>query len=427
MVNNLFIITVIVLVIDLISNAIRVSMIYVRVPDLLSLKDKYPEGVEYTLKLLETPTLPISIRFVTVMLHFLLAVLIFSYVSRSDVLNSSPWIMALSLLCIGILIIVLEFSIQRLVYKSIEDWALRLTPLAQMLDIVFRPVNWLLNLVLGTPDALIRTTTIVTEDEIKNWVEADHTEGSLEIGERKMIYSIFHFSDTLSREIMVPRIDIFALDINTSLPEAVAMVMQSGHSRLPVFEDTIDNVIGLLYAKDLLRLQLEGEDNLSIRELLRQAYFVPEAKKVDELLREMQARGIHMAIVVDEYGGMAGLVTLEDIVEEIVGEIRDEYDQKEELLYQRISNDEYLFHGRIDLDDFNEVVGTHLSKEVADTLGGIIYGEVGRVPVGGEEIEVEGWKLVVEQVLGRRIVLVRATRILDAVPDMDAKDKNNTE
>ena len=427
MVNNILLITVIVLAVDLIFNAVRVSMIYVRVPDLMSLKEKYPDGVEYTLKLLETPSLPISIRFMTVMLHFVLAVLVFIYVNRTEVLNSNSWIMVLSLLCIGILILVLEFSIQRLIYRNIEDWAVRLTPLAQMLVVVFRPINWLLTLVLGTPEALKRTTTVVTEDEIKNWVEADHTEGSLEIGERKMIYSIFHFSDTLSREIMVPRIDVFALDINTSLPEAVDMVMQSGHSRLPVFEDTIDNVIGLLYAKDLLRLQLEGEDDHSIRELLRQAYFVPEAKKVDELLREMQARGIHMAIVVDEYGGMAGLVTLEDIVEEIVGEIRDEYDQKEEYLYQKINDDEFLFHGRIDLDDFNEVVGTHLSKEVADTLGGIIYGEVGRVPVGGEEIEVDGWKLVVEQVIGRRIVLVRATRILDAVPDMDAQDKNNTE
>ena len=154
---------------------------------------------------------------------------------------------------------------------------------------------------------------------------------------------------------------------------------------MPVYEETIDNVIGLLYAKDLLRVQLqEGQKISSLRSLLRPAYFVPEAKKVDELLREMQARSVHMALVVDEYGGIAGLVTLEDIVEEIVGEIRDEYDQSEEQLFEKVSEDEYIFHGRIDLDDFNTVMGTNLSKEVADTLGGFIYSQIGRVPVGGE-------------------------------------------
>ncbi len=128
------------------------------------------------------------------------------------------------------------------------------------------------------------------------------------------------------------------------------------------------------------------------------------------MLREMQARGVHIAIVIDEYGGMAGLVTLEDIVEEIVGEIRDEYDQSEEMVYQEISSDEYLFHGRIDLDDFNDLVGTELPTDNADTLGGFIYGKVGRVPVGGEVVGVDGWILTVEQVSGRRIRLVRAMR-----------------
>jgi CBS domain containing-hemolysin-like protein len=179
---------------------------------------------------------------------------------------------------------------------------------------------------------------------------------------------------------------------------------------VPVYEDTIDNIIGLLYAKDMLRSKLGDDGSIPIRKLLRPAYFVPEAKKVDELLSEMQSRRVHMAIVIDEYGGMAGLVTLEDIVEEIFGEIRDEYDQGEELLYQQVGPDEYIFQGRIDLEDFNDIVGTHLTREVADTLGGFIYGEIGRVPVGGESVEVEGWILTVETVSARRIRKVRVRR-----------------
>ena len=142
--------------------------------------------------------------------------------------------------------------------------------------------------------------------------------------------------------------------------------------------------------------------------MLRPAYFVPEAKKVDELLTELQTRRIHMAVVVDEYGGMAGLVTLEDIMEEIVGEIQDEYDQAEEMLYQKVGPEEYIFQGRIDLDDFNEITGSHLTKESADTLGGFIYGQMGRIPAGGESIEADGQVLTVELVSGRRIRKVRS-------------------
>ena len=186
-------------------------------------------------------------------------------------------------------------------------------------------------------------------------------------------------------------------------------MVESGHSRVPVYDDVIDNLLGMLYAKDILKVNLQ-EDSTSIRELLRPAYFVPEAKKVDELLKEMQARGVHIAIVVDEYGGMAGLVTLEDIVEEIVGEIRDEYDQSEEIPYQQINDDEFVLTGRLDLDDVNSLLNISLSNDTADTLGGFIYGSIGKVPAEGEQVTVDGWTLTVEQVNGRRIRKVRATR-----------------
>ncbi len=156
----------------------------------------------------------------------------------------------------------------------------------------------------------------------------------------------------------------------------------------------------------------QGGNHLeSLSNLLRPAYFVPETKKVDELLAEMQAQRIHMAIVVDEYGGVAGLVTLEDIVEEIVGEILDEYDKAEELLYQVISDSEYIFQGRADLDDFNEILDSELPREEADTLGGFIYSRIGRVPTGGESVQIDDLQLTVEQVSGRRIRKVRVLRI----------------
>jgi CBS domain containing-hemolysin-like protein len=251
----------------------------------------------------------------------------------------------------------------------------------------------------------------VTETELISMVEAGQEEGVLEQEEQKMIVSIFRLGDTLVREIMVPRIDVLALDVNTPIEEAMDALKRSGHSRVPVFKDSVDNILGLLYAKDLLGIWREGRREVFLSDHLRQAYFVPEAKKVDQLLAELQAKRIHMAIVVDEYGGVAGIVTLEDIVEEIVGEIRDEYDQAEELLFQAVSEDEYIFQGRIDLDDFNDIMGTELPNSEADTLSGLIYSRIGRVPTAGDNVLIKGLQLTVEQVSGQRIRKVRALRL----------------
>jgi CBS domain containing-hemolysin-like protein len=250
-----------------------------------------------------------------------------------------------------------------------------------------------------------------TENELKILVEAGQQEGILEQEEGQMIFSVFQLGDTLTREIMVPRIEMLALDIDTPLPIAIDALIKSGFSRAPVYKERVDNVIGMLYAKDLLKVWREGnEQSDTIRGLLRQPYFVPEAKKVDELLAEMQSLRVHMAVVVDEYGGVAGVVTMEDIIEEIFGEIQDEYDD-EELPYQVIESGDYIFRGRIDLDDFNEIMESNLPREEADTLGGFMYGRLGHVPVTGESVLVENLNLSVEQVSNRRIRKVRAHRV----------------
>jgi len=400
----------IIFLLDLLIIAVRVSLVNARLPQLLSIgADNEDRSLEPTLVIIEKISLRVSVRFLIIVLHLLLAASIYM-LAAFYIPGLQPGMGLLIVFAVGLVVIGFEFVVEGVVRKSAEAWLLRMTPLARIIDFLMRPFSAIYLGILGESTPVERVPGSMTEDELKTWVEVGESEGGLEKGERQMIYSIFHFGDTLCREIMVPRIDILALEADSSVAESIQALTLSGHSRVPVYDDTIDNVIGLLYAKDLLRTQLDPTPPESIRPFLRPAYFVPESKKVDELLREMQAHSIHMAIVVDEYGGMAGLVTMEDIVEEIVGEIRDEYDQGEEYLFQRISDDEYILNGRISLDDLNDVLDTDLVTDLADTLGGYIYGTIGRVPTGGEHMRVEDWDLTVEQVSGRRIRKVHAHR-----------------
>jgi putative hemolysin len=393
---------------DLLYAAVRGSLLNARLPLLMNLAEDHPEEVTDAMTLLEKPRLRTSLRIGVVLTHFALAgcavwFLIGAYAPATFGMALGMCVLA------AMILLALEHLLEGVLLPKAEWWALRFTATARILDLLLSPLSSLYVILLGSPALLEKRRSPVTEYELRNWVEDGEAEGSLEKGEREMIYSIFHFGDTLCREIMVPRIDMLACEINTSLEDAIRALTESGHSRMPVYEETIDNIIGVLYSKDLLGIQLEGQNLLLIRSQLRPAYFVPEAKKVDELLDEMQSQRMHMAIVVDEYGGVAGIVTLEDIVEEIVGEIRDEYDQKEEQIYQEVGPREYIFQGRTDLENFNEVMGSHLDRDVADTLGGLVYAHIGRVPLEGETVELDGLVLQVEHVTGRRIRTVRAT------------------
>jgi CBS domain containing-hemolysin-like protein len=395
---------------DLFIALLRAALVNARLTQLMGVPEYLQKQAQATLKLVEKPELRAMLRILTGISHILVltALLWIVLTNWKDQLNLAG-ALGITVLAL-VLLYVLEFSLERLPLKNPEMWSISLTPVASVLNFLCQPITLILTELQGTRGQSERSLGAVTEDELKTWVQVGQPEGGLEQDERRMIYSIFQFGDTLSREIMVPRIDVLALDVNTPFQKAAHEMVESGHSRVPVFEETIDNVIGLLYAKDLLKVGLEDGEENAIRKYLRPAYFVPESKKVDELLSEMQEKGVHLAIVVDEYGGMAGIVTLEDIVEEIVGEIRDEYDQKEELLLEQLSDDEFLFRGRVSLDDFNDALGTHLEDESADTLAGYIYGEFGRVPEEGESLQVEGWILTVEVVRSRRIIRIRAKR-----------------
>ncbi len=397
------------LLLDLFFSFLRAALVNIRVPQLLELGSDQPEQLEMTMAFLEKPRLRAALRLLTALTHFILTGIVFFIVYQAVPDLNLGWAILIAAGCLLVLLS-LEFLFERIPLHDPEKWAFRLTGAARFFDFLFSPLTNFLVWLQGTDKQALRKLGSVTEDELKSWVEVGEPEGGLEPDERKMIYSIFQFGETLCREIMIPRMEVLALEVKTPLNQAINAFVDSGHSRVPVYDDVIDNVVGVLYAKDLLKIRGKAGENGSIKNLLRPAYFVPESKKVDELLAEMQAKGIHIAVVVDEYGGMAGLVTLEDIVEEIVGEIRDEYDQGEELLVQTISEDEKLFRGRVSLDDFNDALSTHLDTDMTDSLGGYFYSQLGRVPLEGDQLEVEGWMLTVEEIRARRIGLIRARR-----------------
>lgn len=419
------------LVLDLVTAAARVSLLNANLARLLGQPDSTQLRLNRTLSILSNlPRLQATFLLVLTVIRFLLAGLVLLlFVPRGNG-NASLAYAGGTLALAGFIVFFLEWMVATAVNRDPEKWALRLTPFARLLVILMTPFVFITLIFRRESDGVQEPAGVVTESEVMNLVDAGEQEGVFEQGEREMIVSIFRLGDTLVREIMIPRIDILALDVETPVGEAIDALLNTGHSRAPVYKEAVDNILGLLYAKDLLRVWREGDRVGSLGDLLRPAYFVPEAKKVDELLAELQAQRIHMAIVVDEYGGVAGLATMEDIVEEIVGEIQDEYDQAEENLYQVVNESETIFLGRIDLDDFNELMSTNLPKAEADTLGGFIYSHIGRVPLGGESLRIDDLELTVEQVSGRRIRKVRARRASSpaaGLPQAQAPAENGVE
>ncbi len=399
-------------VFDVVITASRSSLLHTNLVRILSQRELSNKSIRRTLALIQ-PAAPLkaSLHITQLLLRFFIAPFVLTVYAHQGWSGNFGWQEIGVLLLAALALFLLEEIVDIIVLRQPERWAVGLTPFARLLVVLFTPIVALPLALKHSNGADIDTPNAVTEDELKSLVDAGHQDGILEQDEREMIYSIFRFGDTLAREVMVPRIYVTAMDVDLSLETAMNALINSGYSRVPVYTETIDNIQGVLYAKDLLRAWRNGSPVQSLRELLREPYFVPEAKKVDELLDEMQARRVHMAIVVDEYGGVAGLVTLEDLVEEIVGEIRDEFDQTEELPYQKVNENEYLCLGRITLDDFNELMGTTLPSDEAETLGGFIYDQIERVPVTGEQLSVNGLLLTVEQVSGRRIRKVRAVKV----------------
>ena len=333
-----------------------------------------------------------------------------------------------ALIVVTLLLSLFTIVFGELVPKSLalahtERYALTLSGVVEFL---LRPLSPLVGLLTFVTTAVSRALgagqmdqSQMSTQELKFIVERGGEQGILEAEEEQMINAVIELGDRRVHEVMVPRTAIVALPATATLEEAIDKVVEEGHSRIPVYEESVDEVVGILYAKDLLPF-LKGSDQQrpNLRSLLRTPVFVPESMSIDDLLHEFQRRKVHIAIVLDEYGGTAGLVTIEDLLEEIVGEIQDEYDVEEPMIV-RLSDDEARVDGRAAVDDLAELFDTEFGLEDADeydTVGGLIYHRIGGVPSPGDQVTVDGLLLTVETTDGRRVGKVLVARRQEEAP-----------
>ena len=336
----------------------------------------------------------------------------------------------LTLVIITALISFVSIVLGELVPKTLalahaERFALVLSRPVLFVDRVLSPVVWVLTQVTSAINRMLGVKETsddqLSTEELKLLVERGGEQGILEAEEEQMISAVMELGDRRVHEVMVPRIDIVALPETASIEDAIDTIVREGHSRLPIYRESLDRIVGILYAKDLLPY-LKGADQLPpLNALLRKPVEVPESLLVDDLLHELQRRKVHMAVVLDEYGGTAGLVTIEDLLEEIVGEIQDEYDAVEEPMVERISDDEARIDGRANVDDLFELFDVNRNglDEDYDTVGGLVYHLVAGVPKIGDVVEVDGLRLTVETTDGRRVGKVLAVRRREGDPELE--------
>jgi CBS domain containing-hemolysin-like protein len=295
------------------------------------------------------------------------------------------------------------------------------------------PVVWLLSRALYYPTRLLiglanvllpgkglEQGPFVSQEAIRWMTEVGHEEGSIDEQEKQLIHSVFRFGDTVVREVMKPRPDIVAIEIGESLHAAEELILKHGYSRIPVYREDLDHVEGVLYAKDILSAVAAGKHHAAIADLMRPPEFVPESKRVAELLPEMQRRKFHITLVTDEFGSTSGLVTLEDLLEELVGEITDEYD-REELRIEAIGDGRYRVNGRVTIDELNHALDVELPQDEWDTVGGLVLGLLGEIPTEGREVRIDHLRVQAEKVVGRRIKSVLITRE-PPEPEEDAEE-----
>jgi len=256
----------------------------------------------------------------------------------------------------------------------------------------------------------------VTEEEFHELMEASEEEGLINEEESEMIRAIFALGETVVREVMVPRTDMACISVDVTTETLIATIIECGHSRIPVYDGTVDNITGILYAKDLLKHWGDNRPNLDIRKISRPPFYIPEAKNLEELLQEFKKRRVHIAIVIDEYGGTSGLITIEDLIEQIVGDIQDEYDSEEELL-QLQPDGSTVVDARLSIEEFEQFFEIEVERDKFDTVGGLIFYLLGRIPRTGDEVSIPGIRLTVLSAGERRIGKLRAERVIQAIQE----------
>jgi CBS domain containing-hemolysin-like protein len=309
----------------------------------------------------------------------------------------------------GLILAIVGRALPRAVVSSHpESSVFHLVRVFSVVDALFRPLGWAVRRMLARVSDEAHDDLVAAE-EFKAVAEEDEATPRLQDEKRELIHSIFEFGGTTAKEVMVPRIDMIMAEAATPRREIVKLIAEHGHSRIPIYEESVDKILGVVHVKQLVMNGEPKGDEIAVREYVRPVMFVPETKKIDELLREFQEEKTHLAIVVDEYGGTSGMVTLEDVLEEIVGEIEDEYDTEETLL-EPLSDGSYRVAAKIDIDDLNEEMNLQLPTENSDTLGGFIYELVGKVPSQGESVDYHGLRFIIDRVHRQRIVRVRIKR-----------------
>ena len=324
---------------------------------------------------------------------------------------------------LGVLIgIVFEIVVIFVFFEAVpKNWAVQHADRAALLSaplvsalIRFPPIRWLSSLLIGLANRIIGAAddgegmprSYITDSELKAMADVAHEEKVIEHDERTFIHSIIDFGDTVAREVMTPRPDMVTVEADATVGDALEAALAAGYSRIPVEEDGIDDIIGIAYAKDLVRAERQGKAAQVVRDSMRPPKFIPESKEVSDLLREMQEEKFHMAIVVDEYGGTAGLITLEDLLEELVGDIVDEFDVEQPTV-ERSDDGSVLVSALYSVDDADDLLGAELPRGPWDTVGGLMLDLAGRVPDPGDSVEVDGFRLTAVDVRGRRIGRVR--------------------
>ena len=324
---------------------------------------------------------------------------------RSEAVPVATAVMTILVLIFG------EITPKTIAANNSEKVAISVSKPIKLIIWILTPIVWIFNIITSVIFKIFGIKSnmgqpYITEEELKTMVNVSHEEGVLEIEERQIINNVFQFGDMQAKEAMVQRLDMVCINAQDSYEEVINIFKEEQFSRMPVYEESVDDIIGIVNIKDVIFLSEDEINNFDIRNYVREAFFTYEFKKITELLEEMKKDKSQMAIVVDEYGGTSGLITIEDLVEEIVGEIEDEYDEEDEDI-QVIKEDEYIIDGGKKISEVNELIGTNLESEEFDSIGGFIIGYLKRLPEENEVIEVDNVRFCIEGLDKNRIKKIR--------------------